>query len=409
MIRPTRAYISREALRRNIARLRRELDPDTRMMGVVKADCYGHGVPLCLPTMLDEGIDLFGVATVNEAKDLRTIGFDGRVVLLTTPFQAEAKEIMRHNIEVLVSDLDTVSWIERAAENAGRRVKAHLYVDTGMTRNGASPGQLLSLAAAVSAAPSLKLQGYASHLATSEELDQTYALRQIELFDGGLEQLRSNGYHPEDVHICNSGGILNFPAAHHSLVRPGIALYGYHPLRGAQRESGLEPVLRLCTALSSVKRVPPGTSISYGRRFTTERETTIGTLPIGYGDGLLRGLGGKLEVLVSGKRYRVVGTICMDEIMVDLGPDSTHQVGDECHLLGNSGEERIDAWDMASHVASIPYEITTALAPRVPRLAPREDEESRPGKIISPFDQIERSEQQRPEKDEPSPPHRMKR
>lgn len=390
MIRPTQAQISRTALKSNIALLRSHLGRQTRVMGVVKADCYGHGVPLCVGPMIDSGIDFFGVATLNEANDLRTLGYDGRITLLTSPFENERNDIVKLDVEIFVSSQTTSDWLGETARANGRTVRAHVYVDTGMTRNGVWPEDAVDLANHITAHDGLELQGYASHFATSEEEDTSFATLQLERFNAGLASLRGAGYDPEDVHIANTGGILRLPGSHHTLVRPGIGLYGYHPDRLSQQESGLQPVMRLRTVLTSIRSVPAGTPVSYGRRFTTGRETRIGTLPIGYGDGLIRSMGGRFEVLIEGRVFPVVGTICMDEVMVDLGPEGEERVGDEVVVIGSSGAQKIDAWDVAGRIGSIPYEITTAIAPRVPRVAPQEGADGRRRQILSPFDNEER-------------------
>lgn len=392
MIRPTQAHISRTALRRNVELLRSRLPRTTRILGVVKADCYGHGVPLCLPTMIDAGIEAFGVAAVNEARDLRDLGFTGRIMLLTTPFELEREEIAALDLETLVSDAATAGWLAETARATGRELRVHLYVDTGMTRNGATPEEGSDLARQIVALEGLRLQGVASHLASSEEEDRRFTRLQLERFEATLRSLAGAGISPPDVHVANSGGILNYPESHHTMVRPGISLYGYHPEATAQAASGLSPVLRLRTVVSSLRSVGSGTPISYGRRYTTSEPTMIATLPIGYGDGILRNLGGKMEVLIDGMAYPVAGTICMDEIMVDLGPSpSGIGVGSEVVIIGRSGSAEITAWDLAAPIGSIPYEVTTALAPRVPRLALSEEQSDRPTRILSPFDNQDRT------------------
>lgn len=396
MIRPTQAHISRSALAANIRLLRSRLSLTTKILGVVKGDCYGHGLPLCLPTMIDEGIDIFGVATVNEAQDLRDFGFTGRILLLTTPFELERTSIARLDLETLVSDAATATWLSATAGATGRTLRIHLYADTGMTRNGVSPEEASDLADFVRRLDGLQMQGVASHLATSEEPESEFARLQIARFDAMVGRLGEAGHVFEDVHIANSGGILNFPESRYTMVRPGISLYGYHPNSALQKESGLEPVLSLRTVLSSIRSVAAGTPVSYGCRYRTTEPTLIGTLPIGYGDGLLRGLGGKMEVLIAGGRFPVAGTICMDEIMVDLGPRTAASVGDEAIIIGRSGPQEITAWDLAGQIDSIPYEITTSLAPRVPRVALQEESDGPPLRLLSPFDSREAVPDERP-------------
>ncbi|MGE3799975.1 MAG: alanine racemase [Candidatus Kapaibacterium sp.] len=376
MNRPTQGHISTNALRHNLGLIRSKLSNETRVMGVVKANCYGHEASICLPILCDAGVDIFGVATIGEAEILRQLGLSRRIVLLTTPFYSERSAFVTLDIEPLISDIETAQWLSATAEAAGKVLRAHIYIDTGMTRNGAKPEDAAQLTEKVALLPGLHIQGLSSHFATSESLDRSFALRQIATFDQVYRELCGTGWTFEDVHIANSGGILNFPEAHYTLVRPGLSLYGYHPLEELQTTSGLEPVMSVKTAISSLSKVPAKTSISYGRRYFTERDSIIATLPIGYGDGIMRLLTGKLDVLIAGQSFPVVGTICMDEVMVNLGSnDSGIQVGEEVTLIGRSGDKQITAWDIASSIGTIPYEITTAMANRLPRVIAERSEE----------------------------------
>jgi alanine racemase len=209
--------------------------------------------------------------------------------------------------------------------------------------------------------------GLSSHFATSDEPEDSFTAGQMATFEAVLRAALDAGFTFRDIHIANSGGILNFPASHHNMVRPGLALYGYHPTPDRQKSSGLVPVMSLRTVIGNITRMPAGVSISYGRRYFTSADTFIATLPIGYADGLMRILTNKVSVLIGGRRYPVVGTICMDEVMVDLGNDPPVRVGDEAFLIGNSGGLAIDAWELAAQAGTIPYEICTNVSRRVPR------------------------------------------
>ena len=374
-MRPTQARISTTALRHNLSIVQKALSRGTRVMGVVKANCYGHEAEVCLPPLQEGGVDVFGVATVEEARELRYHGIRDRIVLLTSPFLSEREAFPELDIEPLISDKETARWLSATAEAHGIVLQSHIYIDTGMTRNGANPEEALELTRYVSQLPGLALKGIASHFATSGSPDHSYALQQLSQFDGTYREVRDAGFDFDEVHIANSGGILNFPDSHYTLVRPGIALYGYHPAMEEQKNSGFHPVMSLYSVVSSMRRVPEGRAVSYGARYRTSQETYIATLPIGYGDGLMRQLTGKLDVLVKDSRYPVVGTICMDEIMIDLGPTTSVAVGDEVCLIGTSGEESISAWDIAEKGGTIAYEITTMISQRVPRRAIKTIEE----------------------------------
>ena len=369
MIRPTQARISTSNLLNNLGILRSQISATTRVMAVVKANGYGNGISICAPTLEKAGVERFGIATVEEARELRRLGIRSRITLLTTPFADQREAFPELDLEPLVSNRETAEWLSSQAAATGCILRCHLYVDTGMTRNGANPEGVLSLMKVVDKLPGLKIQGLASHLATSDESDQTYAKKQIATFDSVLRESLDAGYHFEEVHIANSGGILNLPSSHYTLVRPGLMLYGYHPHPEIQEESGLKPVMTLRTAITSLRRISAGTHISYGRRYTTERDSWIATIPVGYGDGLMRSLTGLVEGLVNGKRFPIVGTICMDEAMMNIGDDTSVSVGDEVVLIGESGVEKITAWDLALKTETIPYEITSSITVRVPRVS----------------------------------------
>lgn len=368
MIRPTHARIDAEALRSNIRLLSRRLAKDTSLMAVVKADCYGHGVEHCVPVMLEEGITIFGVATVEEGARLRRFGLRERIVVLPPPLSGQFERYAEHDLEALFSDAGMAEGLSAAAVATGRRLRVHLHIDTGMTRNGVAPGEAVELMRAVSRLDGLDVVGVASHFATSDEPDGEFAGVQQARFEAALAALRDADFRFADVHLSNSGGVLNVPGAQYTLVRPGLALYGYHPTRERQQRSGLVPVLSLVTVVGGIKSIEAGVSVSYGRLWRAPRATTIATLPIGYADGLVRALSGRIDALIGGRRYPAVGRISMDETMIDLGPDSAIAPGTSVILVGRSGGDAITAWDLAEAAGTIPYEICTNLSTRVPRL-----------------------------------------
>jgi alanine racemase len=371
MIRPTHAAIDGDAIRSNIRLIRRIIPRDTRVMAIVKANCYGHYGHICIPAMLAEGIDFFGVATIEEASALRALGVECRIAVLPPPLEGQYGLYPGVGAEATISNIRMAEELHAAASAAGTRLRVHLHLDTGMGRNGVDPAGTLDLLERITSLPGLDLVGFASHLATSDEPGDLFAHRQIEIFDATLRRALDAGYTFEDIHLANSGGVFNFPGSHYNLVRPGLALYGHHPTASLQADSGLRAALRLRTAIGNITRMPAGSSISYSRRYSTSAETLIATLPIGYADGLMRALTNRLDVLIGGRRYPVVGTICMDEVMVDLGRTSDINVGDEAVLIGSSGEERIEGWEMAQRAGTIPYEICTNLSSRVPRVGMR--------------------------------------
>lgn len=368
MIRPTRAIIDRTALRDNLRLIRDRLSPKTRIMAVVKANCYGHDVSICVPELLAAGADMLAVATIEEARQIRELGVSERIVVLAPPLDGQYAEFAARDAEAFISNARAAEHLAAAAAAAGRTLRAHLFVDTGMRRDGVPVTEAVETLRRCAAMPELKITGFASHFATSEEADTSFAREQLAAFEIGLRGAMDAGFTFQDIHIANSGGIFNLPTSHHTLVRPGLSLYGYHPSPEQHAASGLRPVMGLRSVVANLTRVGPGLPVSYGRRYHTPRETTIATLPIGYGDGLMRRLTNRLQVLINGRRFPVVGTICMDEVMVDLGDAAGIRIGDDAVLLGISGAERIDAWEMAMLAETIPYEICTNLSARVPRV-----------------------------------------
>lgn len=368
MIRPTRALISRAALRNNVDVIRRKLPDRTRIMAVVKANCYGHDVAICLPELRGLGIDLFATASVEEARQLRSMGLTERIVVLAPPLPGQFEDFAAHDLEPFISNPGMADELAAVSRATGRRIRAHLFVDTGMGRNGAPVSEALETLCHASGLDGIEVVGFCSHFATSDELDSTFARQQLDLFDTALRRALDAGFGFTDIHLANSGGIFNYPASHYTTVRPGLSLYGYHPTPSLQKSSGLEPVLAWRTVIANLSAMPAGVSISYGRRYYTSSRTTIATLPVGYADGLTRILTNRMSALVGGRRYPVVGTVCMDEVMVDLGGAEGIEVGDEVLLIGASGAERIDAWELAESAGTIPYEICTNVSARVPRV-----------------------------------------
>jgi alanine racemase len=368
MIRPTHARISHRALRNNLRVIRQRLSPGSRIMAVVKANCYGHGVDICLPTLLAEGIDLFAVATVEEARTLRRLGLRERVVVLAPPLQGQYGEFVELDAEPLLSSVEQARQMSAVADAAGARLRAHLFLDTGLARDGFPPGDVIGALEGIGRLAAIDLVGFSSHFACSDEPGNAFNDHQMALFDATLAAAREGGYRFADIHLANSGGIFNYPGSHHQVVRPGLALYGYHPTPELQSASGLMPVMSVRTTIANITRIPAGAPVSYGRRYYTPRESLIATLPLGYADGLMRTLTNRLEVLAGGRRYPVVGTICMDEVMVNLGEATDVAVGDEVLVTGRQGSEQIDAWELAERAGTIPYEICTNISSRVPRI-----------------------------------------
>jgi alanine racemase len=358
------------------------------MMPIVKADAYGHGIVPCAKALLDEGKELgvetfLGVAFAAEAAPLRAADDmpDTRIAVVTPPFAHGAAEYCRLNLEFCAASLETMQAFSAEAAKTGRLLNAHLTIDTGMRRDGLQPHEALEFMRVVSALPNITIHGICTHFATADEADKTYFHTQIQRFQDTLRSLSDAGFTFRYIHAANSGAIAESVTnsgnnALFTLLRPGIALYGYNPSHELHTPLRLTPVLSLTTSIISLRRLPKGEAVSYGCRFITDRETTIATIPIGYADGFRRGLTGKAHVIIGNKTFPVVGTICMDQCMVDIG-DEAFSVGEHVILLGSAEtpdgvaegnpKSRITADDWADSLSTISYEICTGITSRVPR------------------------------------------
>jgi alanine racemase len=275
---------------------------------------------------------------------------------------------LSHDLDLTTASLFDVRRLNAVAHRLGKKASVHVKVDTGMGRLGFVCEDAVGAVTEIASLDALRLTGLYSHFATSEDPDRSFAVQQINRFRNLQGQLESLGVSVPLKHMANSGAIIDFPEAHFDMVRPGIMLYGYPPSREMRERYPVAPVLSLVSQVTFLKTVGPNTSISYGRRYFTTQETTIATIPVGYADGLSRLLTAKAEALIRGKHCPVVGTICMDAVMIDLGSRPDVEVGDSVTFIGRQGHEAITAWDLAGKIGTIPYEVTSLITERVPRV-----------------------------------------
>ncbi len=351
----------------NLSQIRKLISPDVKIMALVKANAYGHGIVEVAQYLQSCNIDMFGVAFVHEAVILRDAGITKPILVLYGATVDEFPLFTKHDLEITVSSRENAVVLNDYLNSIGASINVHLKTDTGMGRIGVQYDTAASVAEQITYLPHLNLTGIYSHFATSEGDDPEFVELQLERFQAVLTDLGKRGIEIEHVHIANSGAIINTPESHFTMVRPGITLYGYPPTENISNTISLQPALSLRSRIGYVKEVGQGVSISYGRTYTTTRATRIGTIPIGYGDGYSRLLSNKANVLIHGKRYPVAGIVCMDQIMVDLGSESTISIGDEVTLIGKNGDNAISAWELAHLTGTIPYEILCALSSRIPR------------------------------------------
>jgi alanine racemase len=362
-----RALVDLGAVERNCARLVRELSGGAELCAVVKADGYGHGAAECAEAALAGGASRLAVAAASEAAEVRAALPEPPILTMGALTTAELDV-------ALAAGSDLAAWrpgfAELAAERGaalGTRPRLHVKYDTGMGRLGErDPEAVLRLLDAVAGDDRLELAGLWTHFATADELDSTFFGEQLELFAVLVERARAD-YADLRVHAANSAATLREPASHFDMVRCGIAVYGLDPFGSDPAERELEPALALRSYVADVKRFEAGASAGYGRTWHAERETLVGVLPIGYGDGVRRAFSNNAELLVCGRRYPLVGTVSMDNVTIDLGPSTEVESGAEATLIGTDGDERILAEELAERIGTINYEITCGISPRVPR------------------------------------------
>jgi alanine racemase len=368
--RPAWADIDLAAIEAN-ARAIADLVQPAEVCAVVKANGYGHGAHDAANAALRGGATRLAVALTEEAVALRKAGVDAPVLLLSQPSAAAMADVVRYDLTPTLYSARAVSALAAAAKRREVVVPVHVKVDTGMHRVGAEPDAAVALAVQVAQTPGLVLEGFYTHLAVSEDLGRTGVTEAaLDRFDAAVEKLAAQGVAPRLLHAANSGGALGHPRSRYDMVRVGIVLYGYPPGPDLADRVQLAPALQLRARVTHVQHLAAGEGISYGLRYTTARPTVIATLPLGYADGVPRALSAAHgSVLVAGKPCPIAGTITMDQLMVDCGPESTVEPGEEVVLLGTQGDETITAEDWAQRLGTISYEILCGIGPRVPRRA----------------------------------------
>ena len=363
---PHRAWIEVDhlAIRSNLAALRAR-SPGSEVIAVVKANAYGHGDVAVARTLVAAGVERLAVATVDEGLRLRDAGIAAPIVLLWGIGPAEVPVVVDARLEPIVYDTRSIELLETAG--ADEPIRVHLKVDTGLGRQGATPGDAVELAARIAASHRLELAGTMSHLAVPGE-DDAYTDVQLLRLARVLDAMRSAGIDPGLVHVSATGGLLAGAIDGARAIRPGLALYGLRPAWTAGLQGELRPALSLKALPLRIFDLPAGEAVGYGLRFRTERDTRIATLGIGYGDGWPRAHANNGVALVRGQRVPIVGAISMDGLTVDVGRVPGVTYDDEFVLIGEQGDGRITADEVAEERRTINYEVTTALRERLPRL-----------------------------------------
>jgi alanine racemase len=367
-LRPTWAEIDLNAFRHNFTEIKKKLSRGVSILSVVKADGYGHGMEQIARTSLSCGAKLLGVANIEEGIFLRKRGITAPILILGSVYPLSSfSYILRYDLSPAICSLQASEELSKIAMRRRKKVRVHIKVDTGMGRIGISAENAANLVKRVIQLPGIIIEGIFTHLAAADS-DFEFTMEQIRKFQSVIDELRGDSINIKYRHMANSTAILRYPDAHFNLVRPGISLYGLLPFDGAEKEIRLKPVMQLKTKIVFIKRVRKGTSISYSRTWKAEKESIIGTLPIGYADGYNRLLSNQGEVLICGKRVPIVGRVCMDMCMVDLTSLPEVKVGQEVVLIGSQGKEKITAEEIAKLIGTINYEVVCGISKRVPRI-----------------------------------------
>jgi alanine racemase len=371
--RPVRAEVERDALVDNARRMASLVSP-SMLCAVVKADAYGHGAVVAARAFLEGGATWLAVALVEEGIELRRSGIAAPILLLSEPPEGGMDEAVVHDLTPTIYTRTGLEALVASAKRLGdgrNPVGVHLKVDTGMHRVGADAKDALELVESIVTEPSVTLKGIWTHLAVADQPGDPYTVGQLELFDSVLDPVLGSTSHGEEsllIHAANSAASVAFPDARRSMVRCGLALYGYLPgeLSG---KVPLRPALALKAQVSFVKTLSAGERLSYGLEYETTADSVIATVPLGYADGVPRRFGpAGGQVLVGGRRRPVAGNVTMDQLMVDCGPNAAVEVGDEVVLIGRQGEDAITAEDWSRWLGVIVYEVLCGIGPRVPRV-----------------------------------------
>ncbi len=375
---PIYAEIDLAAFRHNIAEINRIISPGARIMAVIKADAYGHGVLNIAREAAAAGIGFFAVARMNEAAVLRNAGVDVPILLFDDSRTYGADKYIDLDIRASVNSMEDAEFFSATAAGCGRKLRVHVKIDTGMGRLGfladglTTCGDgipLIDKIKKISALPNIEIEGIYSHFANSDTKDKAHAEGQLALFRDLIGRLDTVLDKKPLLHMANSGAIMEIPESHFDLVRAGIIMYGLYPSDEVNHKTlNLQPVMSLKSRIVHLKKVGPGFKVSYGSTYITDKDTVIATIPAGYADGVCRLLSSNGFMLVRGRRAPIIGRVCMDLTMIDVTGIDNVAVHDEVVIIGRQGEEEISADEIAARTGTINYEVVTSLAPRVPRI-----------------------------------------
>jgi len=366
VVRPTQLEVDLDRLAENYRAIQHHVGR-ARVMPVLKANAYGHGLVEVAARLAREGAPYLGVAFLEEGLLLRERGVETPILVMGGIMENQIPHFLNHRLTLTASSIGKLQQIEQAAAELGTPARVHLKIDTGMERIGVHHYNAAAFLEESLRCRHCRIEGIYSHLASADAADLGFAHEQLDRFQTVLDFYRQRGIDPPLRHIANSGGILQLPESHLDMVRPGILLYGVYPSSALSRTVPVRPALRWTSRVVYFKVVRAGDPVSYQSTWRSDHPVRVVTVPVGYGDGYSRALSNRAEVLIRGRRYPVVGQVCMDQLVVDIEMDSAYNA-DEVVLLGEQDGERICAEELADRAGLTPYEVLTAINTRVPRL-----------------------------------------
>ena len=368
-LRPAWAEVDLDKLAHNMREIRR-ITKSEKIIAVVKADAYGHGAVDVAPVLLENGANSLAVAMLSEAVELRRSGIECPIMILGFTPPELIDNLLKYNIEQTVFSYEFAKQLSKMAQDENKITKIHIALDTGMGRIGFLPNdESVQEVYKISKLPNIVIEGLFCHFSTADEKDKTYTNIQVKKFDAFYKKLGEKNVYINTRHIANSAAIIDLPEIHYEAVRPGIIIYGYYPSEEVNKEKlDLLPVMTLKTNVIHIKTLPPGEYVGYGRKYKTEKESVIATLPIGYADGYTRLLFEKAKVIIKGKFAPVIGKICMDQCMIDITDVHGVKVGDEVILIGEDEKNKFNADIVGELIGTISYEIVCMIGKRVPRV-----------------------------------------
>lgn len=375
LIRPVWAEIDLDIIENNMKKVK-EIAKDKEVIGVIKADAYGHGAIDIAPVLLQNGASKLAVAVITEAIELRKNNINAPIIILGYTPAEFAEDLLDNDIEQTIYDLEYAEKLSCIANKMGKKVKVHIAIDTGMGRLGFLPNEkAIEDILKIYSLDGIEVVGTFTHFSTADEKDKEYTKKQFSILQDFYDRLSKVGIEMPMKHAANSAAIIDLPETHLDAVRAGIVLYGYYPSNEVKKdELEIKPALTLKTTIVHVKTLESDSYVSYGRTYKTEKQTIVATLPIGYADGYSRALSGKGKVIINGKFASIIGRVCMDQCMIDVSEVGEVKVGDEVILLGELDGLKFNADDIAEIVGTINYEIICMLKMRVPRVYIRNGE-----------------------------------